>query len=210
MALMTAAQLREVIPELTGTAEDADLTTLIARVDAAFARYCGYPPATATASPTLESAAYTFYLTGMGGRDLVLPIRPVATLTSIEDDTERDFDGSSYLVASSDYNLRWDPNRGHVVVLKSTATHGYWSTSPGAIKVVATCGYSTAPGDVLEAARIAARQWWDRRKSRGRVSMSTPQGGSQQLADENILTDEVKLLLGSFRLPSTAIGGGFG
>lgn len=209
MALMTAAQLREVIPELTGTAEDTKLDTLIARVGSAFARYCGYPPATATASPTLESATYTFYLTGDGGRALRMPLRPVTAITSIEDDLDLDFDGSTYLVASSDYAIRWDPARGQVVMLTSTATHGTWSTAPGAIKVVCTAGFATVPGDILEAVRIAARQWWDRRSTRGRTSMSTQQGTSQQLADEDILTDEVKAILAPFRLPSIAIGGGW-
>lgn len=205
---MTAAQLREVIPELTGTTEDTTLATLIARVDAAFARYCGYPPATAIATPTLESASYVLYLTGAGTRFLTLPIRPVTAVASVYDDLDLDFNDAADLVASADYALRWDPARGQQLVLTSTSAHGSWSTAAGAIKLTCTAGFTTVPSDILEAVRLAARQWWDRRKRRGKTSVSD-NGGSIQYADEDILTDEVKALLGSFRLPSTAIGGGW-
>lgn len=211
MALMTAAELRAAIPELgSNTDHDTELDRIIARMGGAFARYCGYPPATATASSTMESTTYTLYLTGSGGRDLVLPIRPVTAITSIEDDVERDFNGSTYLVASAGYSLRWDPSRGSVVVLTSTSAHGVWSTVRGAIKVVCTAGWTTAPYDVLEAARIAARQWWGRRSRDGMMSRSAGQGGSTTYRDEDWLTEEVTAMLGQYRLPGTVIGGGCG
>lgn len=210
MALMTASALRDAIPELTGTAEDTRLETLIARIDATFATYCGYPAASATASPTLESASYTLYLTGNGGRELRLPIRPVTAITSIEEDEDLTFDGSSYLVASSDYTLVYDPARGQFVRLKYTATHSAWGTTPLAIKAVVTAGYSTVPGNILEAARMAARDWWQRRSRSGLTSRSGGQGGSQSFRDEIIFTPEIEIMLAQFCLPQTVLGGGLG
>ncbi|WP_230685362.1 hypothetical protein, partial [Streptococcus pneumoniae] len=87
----------------------------------------GYPPASASATPTMESTSYTLYLTGTGGRDLYLPIRPTTAVASVYDDPDLDFTSSTYLVSSSDYAIVWDPRRGSVLRLTSTATWGVWS-----------------------------------------------------------------------------------
>lgn len=213
MALMTAATLRDAIPELSGTSEDTKLDTLIARCDALFARYCGIPAATATGAPTLESASYTLYLTGSGGRVLRLPLRAVTAIASIYDDPTLDFTDATYLVSSGDYALRYDPHRGQYVQLLSTATHGAWSDGAGQIRISLTSGYSSgaAPGDILEAVRIGVRNWWTARKNHGR----TTSGGDQSATytepeDRHLLNDEVKTILGPYRLPEALFGGGIG
>lgn len=196
MALITAAEARLAIPELSGTSEDTNLDTVIAAVGRAFARKCGYPPASVGGNPTLESATYTRYLTGRGGRDLTLDVWPATSITSVQDDPVLDFDGSTYLVASTDYAIV----DGRILRLKSTATHGSWSKSAGAIKVVFAAGYSTVPDDLKHLARLGVRHWWDLRKIQGRVS----QGNGQQDAtyrDEDFLPSLVLQGLGAFVLP---------
>ena len=42
---------------------------------------------------------------------------------------------SSYLIASSDYTLVWDPDIGQILRLTSSAVAGIWSTTRGAIRV---------------------------------------------------------------------------
>jgi len=213
VALFTAAELRDAIPELTGTAEDTKLDALIARVDAAFARYCGIPAASATASPTLLSTSYILYLTGRGGRDLVLPLRAVTAVASVYDDPTRDFSSSSYLVSSADYALRYDPQRGQYLYLLSTAAHGAWSEGEGYLRVSCTSGYGAgaAPADILEAARIGVRAWWDARKNRGKSSSGgQPSAQYTDPEDRYLLNDEVKQLLGPFRLPGAMFGGVLG
>lgn len=213
MALMTAESLRGAIAELTGTTEDTKLEALIARCDSAFARYCGIPAASATAAPTLESASYTVYLTGNGGRSLWLPLRAVSAVSSVYDDPTEDFSDSTYLVASGDYALRYDPERGQFLHLLSTATHGAWSTGERQIRVVLTSGYGSgaAPADILEAVRIGVRSWWDARKNRGKSGAGGDSGASYtDPEDRYLLNDEVRQLLGPFRLPSAMIGGGWG
>lgn len=86
MALITAAEARGYIPDMTGTAEDTALDTIIARVGEQFAHLCGFPPASAGGSPTMESAAYTRYYDPRRAitDDVVrLGIWPVTALSSI-------------------------------------------------------------------------------------------------------------------------------
>lgn len=212
MALMTASALRDAIPELTGTAEDTKLDTLIARADGACARFLGIPPASATGTPTMESTSYTFYLTGNGGRELWLPLRTFTAITSIYDDPNRDYTDSTYLVSSADYALRWDPQRGQHVYLLSTATHGAWSDTDRAIRVVGTAGYSSgaAPGHILEAVRIGLRNWWEERKRAGKLSTSGQASVSYMEGEDRwFLCPEVKAILGPERLPAAMVGGGW-
>lgn len=202
MALITAAQAREKIPSLTGTGEDTLLDTMIAAAGVAFARYCGYPAASVGANPTMEQTTYTRYQDGPGGRDLVLEVWPVNSVTSIEDDPTRDFDGSAYLVASTDYTVR-DGNRG-LVVLKSTAAHGNWSRIDGAIKVVYSGGFAAGPATLKELCKHAVRHAYDLRATQGRTNLS--QGGvNVGLRDEDFLPAIVRQGLDSFRLPRSLL-----
>lgn len=196
MALITATEAKNWLPGLTGSGSDTLIETLIAAVDAAFARWCGYPPASAGAAPTLEDVTYTRYLTGTGGRWLVLDVWPALSITSIEDDPTLTWDGSTYLVASTDYTLL----EGRKVLLKETSAHGLWSSSDAALKVVSVAGYSTIPGDLKVLVEMAVRNWWDSRTTQGKASIV--QGGTNtSLRDEEFLTAAVRRGLGPYRLP---------
>ena len=96
MALTTAAAVRALSSgQAIPSTEDTLLGTIIGRVGVILASYCGYPPASATASPTMESATYTRY-SGMGegirvgedGLSLHLEPWPVTAVASIYDDPE--------------------------------------------------------------------------------------------------------------------------
>lgn len=208
MAVTTAAKVRAQVPEiLNATGEDANLTVLIAGIGAAFGRWCGYPPATAGAVSTMESASYVFYLTGNRTRDLVLPIQPVTAIASIYDDPDLEYTDSSRLLSSTtDYALIWDPMRGPVVRQRLASTFGAWSSTEGAIKIACTAGFTTVPADVDNLAIMAVRAWVDRRKTRGKNSESA-NGGSIQYADEEFLPEFVRVGLAPYRLASTAIFG---
>lgn len=195
MALITAAQARLALPALTGTTEDATLSTLIDAIGAAFARHCGYPEASVGGNPTMESATYTLYLTGDGSRRLDLPVQPAISITSIEDDDTLDFDGSTYLVTSSDYSLV----KGQHVLLTSTSAHGTWNTTEGGIKVVYAAGYLTVPNDLALAARYAVKNWYDLRGTQGKSSSSMGET-SESFRDEALLPPAVRALLAPYRL----------
>lgn len=198
MALITVAQAKEHIPLLTAdsTAEDSRLTTIIGRVGRVFARYCGYPPATVGANPTMESASYVLHLDGPGGQELRLPVWPVTAVTSIYDDPDRNYT-SSYLVSSSDYDTEGSEG---LVILRPNATHGAWSTSRRAIKATFTGGYSTVPDDLALAACLMTRHVWDLKNTQGRGSVSQGEQNAQ-LRPETI-PDVVREVLEPFRLPS--------
>ena len=158
MALCTAAEVKALLTSIEGTTHDTLLDTLASYADAVLARWCGYPPATAGSAPTLEQATHTLYSAPVGdprgwgvrvdGDTLHLRIWPMGTVTSIHDDPDRVY-GSDYLVDSGDYET--DDERG-LVILKVTRTHGGWSKSARAIKVVAAFGYSSVPSDMKMAA----------------------------------------------------------
>lgn len=168
MALITAAEARTRIPELTGTALDSVLDHLIAAIGRAFARYCGYPQTTA-GTYTMESASYVSYLDGRGERDLYLVARPATAVASVYDDPAGDWTSSSYLVPSGDYGSILEGRRLH---LTSTSTWGVWGAGAGRIKVAYTAGFATVPDDLKLACEIAVRSHYDGVKTQGKKVVS--------------------------------------
>ena len=197
MPLITASEARDFLPALTGTGEDSLLERLISRAGTLFARHCGYPPASAGASPTMQTATYTRYLDGRGGRDLSPDILPVQSITSIYDDLLLDF-GASTLVSSDDYALLSDGEVSRVR-LTSTATHGVWQRGEGNCKATFVAGFATVPDDLKLACALMVRHWYDLRQVVGKSSQS---GGNVSigLRDETI-PDSVRQLLSAYRLP---------
>lgn len=168
MALITAAEARTRIPELTGTTLDSVLDHLIAAIGRAFARYCGYPRTT-TGTHTMESASYVSYLDGRGERDLYLPARPITAVSSVYDDPTLDWTSSTYLVPSGDYGSILDGARLH---LTSTSTWGVWGKGAGRIKVAYTAGFTSVPDDLKLACEIAVRAHYDSVKTQGKKVVS--------------------------------------
>lgn len=205
MALITIAEAQQEIPELAGTLAAGDtayLTALIAAVGARMAAWCGYPRVSVATAPTMESATYTRYLTGLGGRDLVFPIWPLTSITSIYDDPGRSWEAAS-LVASGDYAIL-DAAKGHIL-LTATATHGSWSTTEGAIKVTAVAGLSTVDETVKHAARTYVRLALERRRNAGKLSESV-QGASASFPElTGPIPAPVRELLVQYRLPSALL-----
>lgn len=159
MASLTAAEAREAIPGITGTGHDTAISEIVGRVDALIAAFLGYPPASAGAERTFETATYTLYLHGPRFDDeriLALGVWPVQSVTSIYDDPTLAYDADT-LVASTDYVL--DGIEG-LVLLKPTASHGAWSKGRRSIKATVVAGYATVPDAIKESAiREVAHRW---------------------------------------------------
>ncbi|MEO1715762.1 MAG: hypothetical protein AAFR76_01510 [Planctomycetota bacterium] len=210
MSLITATFAREQIPSLSGNGEDALLDTLIAAVSAAFARHCGYPPATWGSDPTMTATTYTRRLTGDGSRTLTLDVWPVlqkSDVTEVRVDPTLDFTDDIYLVDAAEYALV--PDHPGQLQLLSTSTQGRWSRLPDAIQVICTAGYPVTAGVVddsglQQAAKWAVRSWYDSRKTQG-VSQVTHDINTTQFRDEEILSPQVKQLLGRYRLPRVVL-----
>lgn len=200
MALCTAAEVRAYDSSLT-SAEDSRIEDVIAHVGASFARYCNYPPATVGANPTMESASYTVY-TDRGASPvlrlstfaIMLPVAPVTGVTSVHDDADRDY-GAGDLVDSGDYDLDGDTG---LISLRPTRSHGGWSTSFAAIKVVCTAGFSTIPDDIKHAAIVQALAWYRGIQRVGTENVS--QGGISVRFSPRTLLDDVRATLDRYVL----------
>jgi hypothetical protein len=172
VAVITEAEARAAVPGLSTTDPSGLLPVLISRADSLCAAWCGFTGTSEAGRPTFDTSTYTRYLEGPGGRDLQLPVWPIVTVTTIEDDTTEDFNGSTYLVSSSDYTAM----RRGIVRLKQTAAHGSWSRSSfEVIKAVWTAGWTaaSAPEPVKHAVVAMTGILWGTRNTLAASSVSS-------------------------------------
>lgn len=196
MALATAAQVRALAPSLTAS-DDALIDVVLARIDAAFARYCGHPVPD-SGPQTMEAATYTTF---PGRYDLgleddksiaVIPTPAILSVTSVHIDPEQDY-GADTLLAASEYVAD-----GRRIELTLDATFS-WSQLPRANRVVVSAGYTIANHPVLtEAAIVQAIHQVGNTSSAGSDSTST-RGGSRSVAPLSLLP-EVREMLTDYRL----------
>lgn len=208
MALLTAAEARKYLPGLASSGDDTFIDVLIGLADAAMAKYCGYPAYDATgAIHTLEDQTYTLYLPGRDGLEVTsdgstirVPVRPLVSVTTIHDDTDWDY-GASFLVASADYTD--DLQRAEILLLP-TSTHGAFSQSFRALKVVVVAGFATPPEHLKLACRLLVAHWYDLRTTHGKMNI---QGASvsDSLRPET-WPESVLELLHPFILPGAILG----
>jgi hypothetical protein len=207
MTLPLASAVRAThLPHLSSSSEDSTISTLIARADAELAAWCGFPSASAAGSPTLESTSYTEYLDGpavLDPRVLLLPVRPVTSITTIHDDRDADGTyGAADLVDSGDYVLDGRTGRVHLL---TAATHGGWSARKRAIKVVFVAGYDTGAHKIIaEAISALVAHWLTLRNTQGRAS--TTQGGQSAAARPETLPDRVRELMSPYRMLEVGCG----
>jgi hypothetical protein len=162
MALITVAEAKASIRAVRGSDEDAAIALVIAAMEATIARHCGYPPATAGAVATMESASYTRYYDAeriawrRDRRLLPLGIWPVTAVASVHDDPTDEAYGSSTLIDSGDYTVTAEGPR-----LKPTSSWSWSSSGERAFKVAFTAGYATAPADLKAAIITAVADAWE-------------------------------------------------
>lgn len=189
MALITAAQVREHYPTLTGTGEDSLLATLIERADALMAAYCGYPLPD-SGGHTLEDTTYTVRASvGIDRRVAWLPVRPVVSITSIYDDPAWSW-GSDTLVPSTDYTL--DGRTGEVWIHGEAVAWSQWSEARGAVKVVCVAGYATTPPGLVALAAYAVRAMLDRGHAGDVLSAAGGRSSYSQEASAHLLPRAVR------------------
>lgn len=205
MPLITVAEAQQEIPELSGTVgadASAYLTALVSTVSQRLAAWCGYPRGSGGAAPTMERATYVQYLTGTGGRELVLPVWPVVSVTSVYDDPDLTW-SSSTLVDSGDYSLI-DAAVGRLL-LTATSNQGAWSTTPGAIKVTYIAGNDTPEEALRHAARVYVRHLFERRRSVGRESESNNGASATFELPAGPVPPAVRELARPYRLPGALL-----
>jgi hypothetical protein len=206
VAVLTTAEAKTFLRGIASgsSSQDTLIDTLVTRADQILSRWCGYPAYTdgAAGTSTFEDQSYTLYMSGPGGRELKLPVYPISTVTSIEDDSTEAFDGTTYLVASSDYDLRKSEG---TVLLKTTSVHGQWSeTASPVLKVVVVAGWTTVPEQLKSACGEMVKHLWEMREKSGEQSRSQS-GTSVSYRDEQI-PPHVRTILSPYRLRGVWFG----
>lgn len=198
MALVSAATLREYIPEITGTDADTELNNLILRVESSVAKYLGFVPPDSSTSATLDSSTYTAFLDGpflFDSTVLQLPYKPVVSITSVHSDPELEY-GSSTEIASSQYHLDKENAR---LILKSDATASF-DTGYRYIKVVFVAGFdnSDPPDDLVHAICLLASSLQRSKQGQGYQNINA-RNVTINFSPKTSLPKEVKELLVGYR-----------
>ncbi len=201
MSLVSVSTLKEYLPEIQGSSIDADLTSLIARVEGYIARYLGFPLSDSATSYTLDQSTYTIYADGsMYGLEYVLqsPIKPIISITSIHSDVDRVY-GSNTLIGSSQYEIDKELGR---VILDDTSPDTF-DRGFRAIKIVGSFGFSTSnpPSDLVHAICVYCSHLQRAKSSQGNVSIT--QRNSTVSLSPRTIPDEVKEILRGYRNVST-------
>ena len=205
MALATAAEVKVLFPQLTGTSLDTDLGTYITRAEEALATYCGFP-AIDGAAPVLEQATYTMYLTDALDCDhaevLHLPLRPVVSITSVHDDEDRAYGSSSEVTT---YDL--DKSHGRLI-LTGTSTHA-WTQTFESIKVIGVFGLTTGsiPEYVKQAVAVTIKANWDKRHHNNVDQVQTGGDNTVFTKREFFLPPEAKQLIAPLVLHERKMSG---
>lgn len=202
MAICSLSTLKEYLPELAGTTgADAQLTSLIDRVESVISRYLGFSIPDGTANPVLTEATYTMYVDGPTSYDeytLQLPLAPISSITSIHADIDRQY-GSSTLIDATKYTF--NSTLGRVYLDPNTATvlfrNGYRAN-----KVVAVCGWNavTAPDDLEHAIAVWASQLHRNKSNQGKEQI-TQSNGTVRISPKT-MPYEIKEYLGKMKCPS--------
>ena len=191
MSLVSVSTLKEYLPEIQGNSIDADLSSLISRVESYIARYIGFPLPDSATSYTLDQSTYTIYESRpMFDLSYVLQmsIKPIISITSIHSDVDREY-GSDSLIDSSKYEI--DKQNGRVI-LDDTSPDTF-DVGFRAIKVVGSFGFSTSspPSDLVHAICVYCSHLQRAKNSQGNVSIT--QRNSTVSLSPRTMPEEVKL-----------------
>lgn len=127
IALVTLEHLKEYLG-ITGSSDDALLAAIINGISQRVHDHC---------QRYLLSKSYTHYFSGGGNRTLLLAMSPVTSVTSVHDDTLREF-GAATLVAAAD---RLVERSGLMTCINDKVA---WGRGVLNVKVVYTAGWSLA------------------------------------------------------------------
>jgi hypothetical protein len=197
MSLVSVSILKEYLPEIQGNSIDADLSSLISRVESYIARYLGFPLADSATSYGLDQSTYTIFADRpMYNLPYVLqsPLKPIVSITSIHSDVDREY-GSDSLIDSSKYEI--DKQNGRVI-LDDTSPDTF-DVGFRAIKIVGTFGYNTSspPDDLVHAICVYCSHLQRAKSSQGNNSIT--QRNSTVSLSPRTMPDEVKEILRGYR-----------
>lgn len=179
--LTTLANVRAALKvATTDTGDDAYITALVTRASSFIKRYCR--------REILDPGAdVTEIHDGRGRSKIRLRDWPVITLTSVHEDSESLFPGST-LVPSTDYIV--DKRLGVIVRPYGVA----WLRYDQSVKVIYRPGYTTTPADVEQACIELVVGKWLRRRNEGVASKSLGDGSVAYFSASEITRDIARVL----------------
>ena len=201
MSIVSASTLKEYLPEIQGSTVDADLTSLISRVESFIARYLGFPLADGNTSYTLDQSTYTIYADRpmfSFSYVLQLPIKPVIALTSIHSDVDREYGASTAIDLAK---TTTDKQNGRVI-LNDNSTDTF-DVGYRANKIVGSFGFSTSnpPHDLVHAICVYCSHL--QRAKNSQRNQSITQRNSTVSLSPRTMPIEVKEILRGYRNVST-------
>jgi len=196
MPLVTTDILKEYLPEVTGTGSDTELSDLLDRVEAAIARWLGFPSPDSSNTPTLAVTTYTLYIDSYWIDNinvLQLPLRPIVTITSVHADPERKYTADTE-VNSDEFEI--DKQQGLLIIKPDTSTVGFTKSYRGN-RVIGTFGFTLYHKDVVHAVCVYASQLHRAKTSQGKKSQTVRGATTSYLP--NTIPPEVKEILYPYR-----------
>jgi hypothetical protein len=196
MPLVTTDILKEYLPEITGTGSDTELSNLLDRVEAAIARWLGFPSPDNSNTPKLDVNTYTLYIDSYWIDNinvLQLPLRPIVTITSVHADPERKYTADTE-VNSDEYEI--DKQQGLLIIKPDTSTVGFTKSYRGN-RVIGTFGFTLYHRDVVHAVCVYASQLHRAKTSQGKKSQTVRAATTTYMP--NTIPPEVKEILYPYR-----------
>ncbi len=203
MSLVSVSVLKEYLPEIQGSSIDADLSSLISRVESYIARYLGFPLADGNTSYVLDQSTYTVYIDQPMyelSYVLQLSIKPVVSVASVHSDVDREY-GTDTAIDLAKTTL--DKQNGRIILNdESTDTfdNGYRAN-----KVVGSFGFNTSspPHDLVHAICVYCAHLQRAKSSQGNQSIT--QRNSTVSLSPRTMPIEVKEILRGYRNVSVII-----
>lgn len=203
MALVTTAQVRELVPQIAGSGGSDPVADAIDRAEAIIAAWLWFRDDD-TGAFKLEDATYTEFVDArqVQGRELHLRMRPVVSITSIHQSHDETY-GASDLVPAADYQLQ--AAEGWVLSNLSNSFGG-WSTGFRVVRAIYVAGFGTT-GNGPEDVQLAVA-WQVQHITRGGWRLRTQSEGAvrDQTAADRGLDPRVGELLGHRRLWEFGVG----
>lgn len=196
MPLVTTDILKEYLPEVTGTGSDTELSNLLDRVEAAIARWLGFPSPDSSNTPKLDVNTYTLYIDSYWIDNinvLQLPLRPIVTITSVHADPERKYTADTE-VNSDEFEI--DKQQGLLIIKPDTSTVGFTKSYRGN-RVIGTFGFTLYHKDIVHAVCVYASQLHRAKTSQGKKSQTVRGATTSYLP--NTIPPEVKEILYPYR-----------
>ena len=200
MSIVSVSTLKEYLPEIQGSSVDADLTSLILRVESYIAKYLGFPLGDSNTSYTLDQSTYTLYADRPMYKlsNVLQLLKPVITITSIHSDASREYPSSSLIDLTKTTN---DLENGRVI-LDDDSTDSF-DVGYRAIKIIGSFGFSTSdpPADLAHAVCVYCSHLQRAKNNQGNESVS--QRNSTVSLSPRTMPIEVKEILRGYRNVST-------